>query len=353
MNPNNKVLILTGKAGQGHVSIAKALEYWTAQWGFQPRILDILPGYINTTYKLNLKARTHHPMFKLTNNRYLSKLMLVGFNGSLEERVENLCPEYKDYDIAISTHPLLHPTFAKTNITIIPDPSIHGMYTASPRPKHYLSYWTADRRFEFLGPLARKGFYNELKDTSKRKLKEETGMDPNKTSILILAGGEWINKSQDYIDMFGYAFDPEKYEFIFICGKNERFRQEMDRQYRDVNFKFLGWMDDEQMNKVLRAGDCGLCFSTGSAVITETGICKLPLYVIDTLGAQETGYTQILERHGVGRFVKGGYWEKIDHLKEYIPQTRKHFEKNLNKWGDYLISRPKEWEKFFIQKVLH
>ncbi|MFA5776429.1 MAG: hypothetical protein WC988_02650 [Patescibacteria group bacterium] len=349
---NKKILILTGKAGQGHISIARSLEYWTAQWGLEPKVLDILPGYINTTYKLNLKARTNQPIYKLTNNRYLSKLMLVGFNGSLEERVEALCPEYKNYDIAISTHPLLHPNFAKTNIIILPDPSIHGMYLAAPRPKHYISYWKQDRRFDFLGPLARKGFYDELKYETKQNLKKESGFDPAKTTVLILAGGEWINKSQDYIDMLGYAFDPEKYEFVFICGKNERFRQEMKRQYRDVNFKFLGWMDDVQMNKVLRAGDCGLCFSTGSAVITESGICKLPLYVFDTLGGQENGYIQIIEKNGVGRYIKDSYWEKMDRLKELIPQTQKLFEKNLNKWGDYLISRPKEWETFFNKKVL-
>lgn len=348
---NNKILILTGKAGQGHVSIAKSLEYWTAQWDLEPKVLDILPGYINTTYKLNLKARTHDPIFRLTNNRYLSKLMLVGFNGSLEERVESLCPEYKDYDIAISTHPLLHPNFAKTNIIIIPDPSIHGMYTAKPHPKHYISYWTQDRKFDFLGPLARKGFYDELKYKTKQSLKKENGFNPDKTTVIVLAGGEWINRSQDYIDMLGYGFDPDKYEFIFICGKNDRFRLEMERQYQDVNFKFLGWMNDDQMNRVLRSGDCGLCFSTGCAIITESGICKLPLYIIDNLGAQEDGYIQIVEKHGVGRYLKGGYWEKIDRLKEYLPQTQKLFEKNLNRWGDYLLSRPNDWETFFTQKL--
>lgn len=349
---NKKILILTGKAGQGHISIAKSLEYWTAQWGLEPKVLDILPGYVNTTYKISVKTHTHQPIFKTTNNRYLSKLMLVGLNGSLEKRVESLCPNYQDYDIAISTHPFLHPNFAKTNITILPDPTIHKMWLSNPRPTYYISYWKADRKYEFLGPLARRGFYDELKYKTKQSLKKENGFDPNKTTVLVLAGGEWINKSQDYIDMLGFAFDPEKYEFVFVCGKNERFRQEMSGYYQDVNFKFLGWMDDVQMNKVLRSGDCGLCFSTGCSVTTESGICKLPLYIIDTLGAQEDGYIQIVERSGVGKYIKEGYWEKMDKLKELIPQTQKLFEKNSNKWGDYLISRPKEWEAFFVKKVL-
>ncbi|MBU0650141.1 hypothetical protein KKG63_03020 [Patescibacteria group bacterium] len=349
---NHKILILTGKAGQGHISIAKSLVYWTEQWGLEPKMLYMLPGYVNTSYQFNVKTRTFKPVFKLTNNRYLSRLMLVGFNGSLEEKIATFCPDYKNFDIAISTHPLIHPTFAKINIIIIPDPSVHGMYLAPPRPKHYISYWKQDRRFDFLGPLARKGFYDELKYKTKQSLKRESGFNPKKTTVLILAGGEWINRSQDYIDMLGYGFDPEKYEFIFICGKNERFRQEMARQYQETNFQFLGWMDDEQLNKVMRAGDCGLCFSTGSAIVTESGICKLPLYVIDTLGAQEEGYTQILEKHGVGKYVKGGYWEKIDWLKAHIPQTQKVFDKNLTKWSNYLLNRPKEWETFFAKKVL-
>lgn len=349
---NNKILILTGKAGQGHISIARSLEYWTGQWGFEPKVLDLLPGYINTGYKINLKTRIHEPFFKLTNNRYVSKLGMMGFNGSLEERLENVCPDYKSYDIVIATHSLFHPAFAKVNIIILPDPAIHSSYLVPPKPKHYISYWTQDRRFDFLGPLARKSFYNELKYKSKQALKKECDFEPEKTTVLILAGGEWINRSQDYIDMLGYGFDPDKFEFVFICGKNERFQREMQEQYSVPNFKFLGWKNDEEMNKIMRAGDCGLCFSTGSAVITESGICKLPLYIVDTLGAQENGYIQIVERHGVGKYLKGGYWEKIDQLKDYLPKTQKLFEKNLDKWGDYLISRPAVWEEFFTKKVL-
>jgi len=349
---NNKILILTGKAGQGHISIAKALEYWTAQWGFEPKVLDILPGYVNTTYKISLKTKTHEPVFKIMNNQYFSKLAVRGFNGTLTERVSALCPDYINYDIAISTHPFLHPNFAKINIIVVPDPGIHKTYFAKPNPQHYLSYWIPERRFDFLGPLARKSFYNELKYKSKQALKKECDFDPDKTTVLILAGGEWINRSQDYMDMLGYGFDPEKFEFIFICGKNERFQREMQEQYNVPNFKFLGWKDDEEMNKIMRAGDCGLCFSTGSAIITESGICKLPLYIVDTLGAQENGYIQIVERHGVGKYLKGGYWEKIDQLKDYLPKTQKLFEKNLDKWGDYLINRPAVWEEFFTKKVL-
>lgn len=349
---NKKILILTGKAGQGHISIAKSLEYWTTQWGFEAKILDMLPGYINTGYKINLKTHANEPFFKLTNNRYIAKLGMMGFNGSLEERVEGLCPEYKDYDIVIATHSLFHPAFGKVNMIILPDPTIHSSYLVSPKPKYYISYWTSDRRFEFLGPLARKSFYDELKYIPKQALKKECGFDSAKNTVLILAGGEWINRSQDYIDMLGYGFDPEKYEFVFICGKNERFQREMQEQYNAPNFKFLGWKDDEEMNKIMRASDCGLCFSTGSAVITEAGICKLPLYIVDNLGAQENGYTQIVEKHGVGKFLKGGYWEKIDRLKEYLPQTQKLFERNLIKWSDYLLSRPKDWETFFTKKVL-
>src|SRR3989339_1058954 len=348
---NNKVLILTGKAGQGHISIAKSLEYWTAQWGFKPKVLDILPGYINTTYKINLKTHTHTPMFKITDNRYLSKLMVRGFNGSLEERVEALCPDYKAYGVAISTHPLLHPNFAQTNVIILPDPEIHGMYMAPPKPNHYLSFWKWDRRYELLGPIVRKGFYNERKYQSKQGLKKECGFDPNKQTAIIIAGGEWINRSQDYIDILGYSFDPNTIEFVFLCGKNDRFRQENTERYKGLNMKFLGWMDDTEISRVFRAGDFGIYFS-GSQVITETGICKLPLYILDSMGAQESGFVQIVEKNGAGRSVRGSYWEKIDKLKALVPQTDRLFEKNLDKWSKYLMERPKVWEDFFTKKIL-
>lgn len=348
---NNKILILTGKAGQGHISIARSLEYWTAQWGFEPKVLDVLPGYINTTYKINLKTHTHTPMFKITDNRYLSKLMVKGFNGSLEERVEALCPDYKSYDTMISTHPLLHPSFAKTNIIILPDPEVHKMYLAPPRPQHYLSFWIWDRRYELLGPLVRKGFYDERRYQSKRDLKKECGFSQEKKTAIIIAGGEWINKSQDYIDILGYSFDPNTIEFVFLCGKNERFRIENTERYKDLNMIFLGWKDDVEMGKIFRAGDFGIYFS-GSQVITETGICKLPLYILDSMGAQESGFVQIVEKNGAGKSIKGSYWEKIDKLKELVPQTDRLFDKNLDKWSKYLMDRPKAWETFFTTKVL-
>lgn len=354
MNPqhNNKILILTGKAGQGHISIARSLEYWTAQWGMEPKVLDILPGYINTTYKLGLKSRTNQPIFTLTNNRYMSKLMLVGFNGTLEERVEALCPEYKDYDTVLSTHPLLHPSFGKTNIIVLPDTQVHKLYTAAPKPQHYISFWVHDRNFHTLGPIARPGFYTEISEGSRDYCKGKLGWNPKKKYFAMLAGGEWIGRAQDYMDILGYTFKPDEYVFVFICGKNERFRQEMSEKYKDTGLIFLGWMSDIEMSLVLRACDYGLCFTTAQMVV-EAGLSKLPLFIFDNLGAQEAGYTDLVEKNGVGKYLKGSYWDKTDRLKELIPQTQRLFEKNLNKWDDYLTSRPKEWENFFHQKILN
>lgn len=348
---NNKVLILTGKAGQGHISIAESVGYWTSQWGFEPKLLDILPGWVETTYKLNLKTHTHTPVFKATNNKYLSGLIIRDYNKSLEERVAAICPDYKDSNIVISTHPGIHPAFAKVNIMVVPDPTVHKIYMIKPQPQHYISYWKKDRRYEFLGPLARKDFYNELKQFSKQTLKRACGFDPKKTTGIILAGGEWIGRARDYIDALGYAFDPDKYEFIFVCGSNDKFRQEKEVEYKNTNFVFLGWQNGEQMNRVLRAGDFGICFSTGSAFVIESGLCKLPLYIADTLGGQEDGYVQIVEKNGVGRYLKGNYWDKIDRLKEFAPQTSKLFSKNLDKWSNYLMNRPKDWETFFSKKI--
>jgi len=226
------------------------------------------------------------------------------------------------------------------------------LYTASPRPEYYISFWVHDRRFTTLGPIARPGFYDRTNEQSKDYYKTKLGWDPAKKYFAMLAGGEWIGRAQDYMDILGYSFRSENYAFVFICGKNDRFRQEMSERYKNTGFIFLGWLNDVEMALVLKACDYGLCFTTAQMVV-EAGLARLPLFIFENLGAQEAGYTDLVEKNGVGKQLKGGYWDKIDRLKELVPQSQKLFDKNLGKWADYLLGRPKEWEAFFQQKLLH
>lgn len=349
---NNKVLILTGKAGQGHISIARSIEYWTQEWGLKPKVLDILPKYVNLSYKLNVATNTYESFFKLTDNQHLSKLMLKSSSPAIEKRLAAMCLNYRNYSIAIASHPLIHPTFAKHNIIILPDPVVHHTYLADPKPQHYISYWNKRKDFHFLGPLARKYFYNKLKNKTKQELKKENGFNPYKKTVVILAGGEWIRKTKRHLDLLEQSLKPDHYELVFICGKDDEFIHEMENKYTAGNFKFLGWKNDEQMNSILRSGDFGLCFTIGSAVTIEAGLCKLPLFVFDNLGGQERDYAKIIEKNGVGMCLKGSPGEKLDQLNEFAPQVQNLFENNLNKWADYLLTRPDCWRDFFLREIL-
>jgi len=120
---NKRVVILTGKAGMGHLSVASALDYWTRKFGYNSEVIDIIPSSSDRIYQLTMKIpQIHAAFYRSSNNLLTAEIMVKSFLREFSRKLKRYSPLYQQSDIIISTHPLIHPTIGKNKIMTILDP---------------------------------------------------------------------------------------------------------------------------------------------------------------------------------------------------------------------------------------
>jgi hypothetical protein len=331
--------------------VAEAFNYWLNKWGWQVRVLNVLPainGRINDL--LYRVPKTYHQLFELSNNQNIARLMTASLRLEVDRRLKKMAPDCRAADLVISTHPLLHPDGGLKKIILLPDPVIHALYIVKPRPDYYFAFWpeaTPDlkrwgispRKIVQTGPLARAAFY--------QKTKTKTVVLKNSYSkiALVLAGSGWMQRAADYLELLRTSFKNEQLLFVFICGKNKDFVQKMALKYRRYpKFKFLGWLAAGEIAAWMRRADFGLAFSLAQMGV-EAGLCRLPIFILRLIEGQEEGYRKVIENRGVGMFLPGDPPNQIALLKLLYPHTEELFGKNLVVWQKELLSVPPRLKK--------
>jgi len=361
-----RVLILTGKAGSGHLTVAQAYQYWLTKWGYEAWVLDVLPPINekinNWLYKV---PKTYKQLFAFSNNKAWARLVTLPSKMEIERRIRKLAPDYKSADMIISTHPLIHPTWGKKRVMTLMDPIVHAVYLVLPRAQHYISFWKdcegntkgfgiAAKRVSYTGPLARPLFYENARNLRKNHYKGECkktlGIAPETTLVLVMAGQAWIYRAAEYLQYFKNIFRKENVIFAFMCGKNKDFAQQMSSKYRRVKmFKILNWLSEEEVCRWMAAADFGVAFSLAQMAV-EAGLSKLPIYIFRLIEGQEEGYRAVIEDNGVGMYVPGEPQNQVEILKVLYKHTQTMFGKNLVNWQKELLEAPNRVKKV-LEKI--
>ncbi|MFH1841089.1 MAG: hypothetical protein ABH807_02965 [Candidatus Shapirobacteria bacterium] len=342
-------LVLTSRTGGGHVSAAQAYAYWLGRWGWQARVLDVLPAINGRITNLLYRVpKTYKQLFEISNNENIAQMMTASLRLEVERRLKKLAPDYRSADLVISTHPLLHPRRGRRKVMVLLDPVVHALYTVKPRPDYYFSFWPEVlpdiKRWGIrvakviqAGPLARPAFYH----SPRLKLPPP----PEYKLALVMAGSAWIHRAEVYLELFKNTFKNEKVIFVFMCGKNATFAREMTRKYRRYpNFKFLGWLNEEEVAAWMRLADFGLAFSLAQMGV-EAGLCQLPIFILRLIEGQEDGYREVIENRGVGMFLPGDPVNQVALLKILYPHVKLLFGKNLAVWQKELLAAPNHLKK--------
>ncbi len=360
-----RIAILTAVGGQGHMTAANAIDYWLSEWGYNPIVLNVGPSANQEIYQFLLKTPfAYKSFFMVSDNSKVSGVFVKAFSRIVEKSLIKMLPKYGDFDAVISTYPLIHPRKSKKNIMVLLDPVVHASYLTDPAMDYYLSYWNSDdvatkstRLNEgnsyTIGPLAKPWFYKrnaELKTKTKSEFKMELGLNPDEKLCLVMAGGGWIERSEDYIYKLAEKFKNSKIHFAFVCGKNHTFYFEMKEKYEKYsNLTFLDWLNEEKMSQWLAAADLGLAFTIAQMVI-ESGLCGVPLYVFDYISGQEEGYKDLIIKYEIGEIVEGSTKEQVDKFYDMVDSEYKF--RNLDKlqqWQNYLANVPQNARNIFQQ----
>ncbi|MGI5825936.1 MAG: hypothetical protein ACOX50_00825 [Patescibacteria group bacterium] len=354
-----RAVILTGQAGQGHFSMAKAYKYWLEQWGYQAEVYDVLPPLsqkvLNLLYRI---PKAFESLYKLSDQLLLAQGLVDTVALEIERRIAKTVPDFDRADLIISSHFLIRPHGNKVpKIMLLLDPLAHAVYFTSPKPNYYLALWERIRedaqRFRipeeslFLTlPLARTSFYQmgklTLKDKEnvKVKIRRKLKVPQSQTLILVMAGSGWLHRVEPYLEFLRKTFKDEKVTFVFLCGKNQSFREKMLESYGDdPKFRFLAWLGEEEIAEWMVAADFGLAFSLAQMSV-EAGLVGLPLFIFRVNGGQEEGYKEVISRQGVGMYIPGEPKNQVDLLKVLLTHAQGLFDKNLKSWQKQLMTGP-------------
>lgn len=354
-----RVVILTGKAGQGHLSIAGAYQYWLEKWGYQAEIYDVLPSLNSKLLALLYKApATYKSLFKMSNQPLIAQMMAETIMPEVEKRIASRVPKYATADIIISTYPLIRPPKTRAvRIMLLPDPVAHAAYFTDPEPDYYFAFWEQSlkeaARFVpdmtkviYTPPLARSSFYEVGRKVAsaafRADLKHKFGIPKDHLLILVVAGGAWIYRAKEYLEPLQKTFGGEKIVFAFVCGKNQKFAERILADYgHEPIFKVLSWLPEKEMAKWMAAADYGLAFSLAQMAV-EAGLTSLPIFVFRLIEGQEDGFREIIDNKGVGMNIPGEPEKQVALLKVLLKHAKGIFAKSMSSWQKELLSGPSQ-----------
>ena len=250
----NKVLILSASAGAGHVRAADALEKAFSQSGAAREIrhIDVL-NYTNKVFRhlyskayLDMVNRMPEVMgwlYDHLDKPWKNERRRLAFDKLNTRPLVNLLKEYEP-DIAICTHflpsEILSWLKAKARIAcpqaiVVTDFDVHAMWLC----RHYEQYFVAldetRMHMEKLGihpgKLTVSGIpidpvFSASKD--KREMRIKHGLAPDKTTILVSAGGFGVGRVEDLSTCLSEL--QHEAQVVVLCGRNEELKKRLDKR---------------------------------------------------------------------------------------------------------------------------
>jgi processive 1,2-diacylglycerol beta-glucosyltransferase len=250
----NKVLILSASAGAGHIRAAEALEKAFEQSGATREIrhIDVL-NYTNKVFRhlyskayidmVNRMPEVMGWLYDHLDKPWKNERRRLALDRLNTRPLIKLLEDYNP-DIAVCTHflpaEILSWLKAKKRIAckqaiVVTDMDVHAMWLC----RHYEQYFVALEEtrvhMEKLGIDADKltvsgipidPVFSLSKDKSAMRLKH--GLSPDKTTILVSAGGFGVGRIEDLFTCLSEL--QHEAQIVFLCGRNEELKKKLERR---------------------------------------------------------------------------------------------------------------------------
>jgi len=250
----NKVLILSASAGAGHIRAAEALEKAFEQSGATQEIrhIDVL-NYTNKVFRhlyskayidmVNRMPEVMGWLYDHLDKPWKNERRRLALDRLNARPLIKILEDYNP-DIAVCTHflpaEILSWLKAKKRITckqaiVVTDMDVHAMWLC----RHYEQYFVALEEtrvhMEKLGIDADKltvsgipidPVFSLSKD--KRAMRLKHGLSPDKTTILVSAGGFGVGRIEDLFTCLSEL--QHEAQIVFLCGRNEELKKKLERR---------------------------------------------------------------------------------------------------------------------------
>lgn len=329
---SQKFLIITSETGGGHTSAAAAIADGLKRFAAPDCLVNIARAIEDShllTQKLaefyNYMLRYHQPLMKYyywAIERFRpneSNLFYRVTSRYVRQLFEKYCPQ-----MVVSVHPMTQHFLGRMLrelglldriplVTVVTDPcygfwrgwacdevSLYLVATEEAR-QQLLDYDVPAEKIKICGiPIHPK--FQFQNDEQKTVAREDLGLDPEKFTVFINAG--WVgggNIPRIFAQMVEQSEQLKNTQAIFLAGRNEELRAQVDRLARRAAFptKVIGYTNT--MEKLMSAADV-MVSKLGGLTTFEALATRLPIIADTTTPPmpQESQTANLLTRHQAG-----------------------------------------------------
>lgn len=352
-----KILILSAKVGQGHMTAAHAIaDALHHEYGYDYDVeivdfMELLSSVINVVTKKYYEnsVKFAPSMYKLlyeSSNRNVAMVKLlnqVNYPFVLS-KIKKFFEE-KQADLLISTFPIWNYLAAdiwkKYNkdakfVSIVTDSiTIHNSWVLADTDVHVvanddtkeslLKLGVKEDRIQTLGFPVNLDF---LKEVDRDAFLKKLDLDPKQQTILFLPTSQGPRKNQRITkEIIGYR---QKQNVIIITGRDSKNKPRLEKLTEDYpNVRVIGWTD--HMADFIQVADI-VVTKAGGATIQECIAAQKPMVITSVIPGQEQGNAVLIKRYRLG-IVAAARDNIAEHI-DYINKNFQLFDRNLKKMSN-------------------
>jgi processive 1,2-diacylglycerol beta-glucosyltransferase len=322
LGKNLKVLILTAHYGNGHVQVAKTLEQTFRQKGIEDVIVCDLfaeshPVLTDITKYLYLKSYTIgkelYRLFYYGVEKIYDKKIASWYANFGRKRLKNILQAEKPH-VVINTFPIIavpelkrQTGFSIPVYNVLTDFCLHKIWVHRGVDRYFLATDYIKKRIENIGisrncvtvtgiPI-RQAFEA---DTIVQCTHEKYGLDPNKKTLLIVAGAHGV--LGDVKELCTLFTTISNLQVAVVCGKNALLFEDLTKLSEEVpSLKVFGYVED--IHELFRITTC-MITKPGGITLSEAAASQLPLVLYKPVPGQESENARYFEEKGAAIVVR-------------------------------------------------
>lgn len=370
-----KVLILSAAVGAGHLRAAEALEKQFKQMNAAEEVVNIdVLDYTNPLFRrlygkayiemVNTMPEVLGWMYDTLDKPWENERRRLALDRLNTQPLIKFLKKY-DPDIAVCTHflpaEIISWLKAKKKIefpqgVVVTDFDAHAMWLCHHFEHYFVALEETKVHLKKLGIPAEKltvsgipidPVFAEEKD--KPKTREKLGLEKDKLTILVSAGGFGVGKIEHLLEALADLQTPS--QIIAVCGRNEELKTKLEKLAREklnnerVVFKPIGFT--KEMDEYMSASD--LIVGKPGGLTTSEALAKGLIFVVvnPIPGQEERNSDHLLEK---GCAVKCNNLPVLAYKIDELFKDKTRFEmmkKNVRK-----LARP-DASKTIVEKLLN
>ena len=346
-----KVLILSAAVGAGHLRAAEALEKTFKQLNFAEEVknIDVL-NYTNPLFRrlygkayldmVNTMPEVLGWMYDSLDKPWENERRRLALDRLNTQPLINLLKKEQP-DLAVCTHFLPSEIIswlkAKKKIDfpqaiVVTDFDAHAMWLCHNYEQYFVALDETKVHLAKIGIPAEKitvtgipidPLFAESKD--KRAMREKYGLDKDKLTILVSAGGFGVGNIEHLLQALSDLQTPS--QIVAICGRNEDLKTKLEKLAREkfnnerVTFKPIGFT--REMDEYMSAAD--LIVGKPGGLTTSEALAKGLIFVVvnPIPGQEERNSDHLLEK---GCAIKCNNLPVLAYKIDALVQDRARFE---------------------------